>query len=505
MVKPLSKSKLIAFRQCPRRLWLEVHRPDLREDSGATQAAFATGHSVGDVARHLYDPARTGEMLDLKKLGMQGLMRRTQELLPQRRPLFEAGFTCQGARALADVLLPTGGVRSQRWRMVEVKSSTSVKDYHREDAAIQFHVAVEAGLRLEGIAVAVVDSSWVYPGSGRYAGLLVEEDLTAEVASRGAEVRGWIREAQTVAAQAAEPHRETGSHCTQPFECGFLAHCSADEPAVDAPVQWLPRVQTKSLKQHLADQAVRSMSDVPDTLLNERQCRVKACTLSGQPWFDAAGARKVLARHSLLATFLDFETIGPAVPTWAGTRPFEAIPFQFSAHQVDAQGRMAHNEFLDLSGNDPTHDFTISLLQACGDKGPVFVYSAGFEGRIIKALAQWHPEHKAELTALHARLVDLRPIAENHYYHPNQHGSWSIKAVLPAVAPDLSYDQLGGPQSGGEAQTAYAEAINPQTTPERREALRTGLLAYCRLDTYAMVRLWQVLAGRTDLSLPDAA
>lgn len=505
MPKPLSKSKLIAFRQCPKRLWLEVHRPELREDSAATQAAFATGHAVGNVARQLYDPNGEGEVLDLDALGMPGLMRRTQELLPQRRPLFEAGFTCEGAHVLADVLLPVGGTHSQRWQIVEVKSSTNVKDYHREDATIQFHVARQSGVDIAGIAVAVVDSAWIYPGGGRYAGLLVEHDLTAEVVPRGAEVQAWVQEAQSVVAERAEPQRDTGAHCSQPFACGFFSHCSAGEPVVQAPVQWLPRVQTKALKEHLAGGAVRSMEDVPDSLLNKRQRRVKACTLSGQVWFDAEGARKTLSRHKLPATFLDFETIGPAVPIWAGTHPFEAIPFQFSVHRIDAAGGMTHHEFLDLTGEDPTQAFAQALLAACGDEGPVYVYNATFEGRVIRALADWHPEHAGSLTALKARLVDLRPVTEDHYYHPDQHGSWSIKAVLPTVAPELAYDKLDGPQNGTDAPAAYAEAVDPKTPAERREALRAGLLAYCRLDTYAMVRLWQVLAGRADLDLPDRA
>ena len=105
------------------------------------------------------------------------------------------------------------------------------------------------------------------------------------------------------------------------------------------------------------------------------------------------------------------------------------------------------------------------------------------------------------LQLLNQRIVDLLPIARERYYHPSQHGSWSIKAVLPAVVPELNYSDLDGVQDGGMAMEAFLEALHPETPEERKRLLREQLLTYCKLDTYAMVRLWQVFSGRTDLSL----
>ena len=136
------------------------------------------------------------------------------------------------------------------------------------------------------------------------------------------------------------------------------------------------------------------------------------------------------------------------------------------------------------------------MIAACGKKGPVFVYFAGFETARIRELAERFPDLAEPLLAINARVVDLLPIARNRYYHHSQQGSWSIKAVLPAAVPELSYEALEGVQHGGAAMEAFAEAIRPGTTVERKSEIEQQLLAYCRLDTLAMVRLWELFTGR---------
>jgi hypothetical protein len=175
-LRVLSKSKLLAFRQCPKRLWLEVHRPELREDSSATEASFTVGHQVGDIARQVYDPKGKGELIDFKVGGFEAAFARTQALLQGSLPIFEAGFRAEGALAFADVMLPVKRGGKLAWRMVEVKSSTSVKDYHRDDAAVQAFLARSSGAPLVGIALAHIDSSWVYPGGGDYSVLNHEQN-----------------------------------------------------------------------------------------------------------------------------------------------------------------------------------------------------------------------------------------------------------------------------------------------------------------------------------------
>ena len=189
------------------------------------------------------------------------------------------------------------------------------------------------------------------------------------------------------------------------------------------------------------------------------------------------------------------------MPIWKGTRPYQQIPFQFSLHVLDEQGALTQTHFLDLSGGDPSEPFAHALVAACRSHGPIFVYNAGFETARIRELASRFTHLSEALLAINERVVDLLPIAREHYYHPSQEGSWSIKKVLPAVVPELRYDELDGVQDGGMAMDAFLEAIHPETGKERKAVLEQQLLAYCCLDTYAMVRLWQVFSGRHERRL----
>ena len=493
--RDLSKSKLIAFRQCPKRLWLEVHRPQLREDSKATQAIFKTGHQVGAIAQHLYDPQNLGALIDLHAEGVGPAIERTKSLLCGVVPIFEAGFAASGGMAFADVLLPVDVDGQPAWRMVEVKSSTSVKAYHQDDIAIQAYVARASGVALSGVALAHIDTSWHYGGDGDYRGLLVEKDLTESAFARADEVRAWIAAAHAVVVLDAAPDLAPGLHCTNPFPCSFSAHCHQGGARPEYPVAWLPRIQSKLLKTYISEHAVVDMRDVPSHLLNARQLLVLDCTVRDECFFDAAGAKRDLARYPLPAYFLDFETIQFGVPKWTGTRPFQMLPYQFSLHYLDAQGVLSHQEFLDLSGRDPSLAFASSLVALCAEQGPIFVYNSGFEGHRIFELAQRFSELRDPLLAIKQRLVDLLPIVQSRFYHPSQQGSWSIKKVLPAIAPALRYDQLAGVQDGDMAMQAYLEAIDPATTRERKEEIRAQLVSYCALDTLAMVRIWGTFSG----------
>jgi len=410
-------------------------------------------------------------------------------------PVFEAGMAAGGALAYADVMLPDISDGTLRWKMIEVKSSTSVKDYHRDDIAVQSHIAATCGVPLSSVTLAHVDNSFVYQGDGDYQGLLKENDLTAEALSRSDEVKEWIDGAQAVAALVDEPEVATGPHCTNPFTCGFCDYCNRDKVFSDFPISSLPRLHPNR-RALIEDAGHEDLRDVPDELLGAIQTRVKQCSITGETYFDAAGAAADLAPHGFPAYFLDFETAMFAVPIWKGTRPYQQLPFQFSLHVLAETGTLQHHGFLDLSGNDPSRACALALVDLCGQQGPVFAYNAGFECRVMRELARRFPAFEPALTSIMERVVDLLPVARNRYYHPSQHGSWSIKAVLPAAIPYLSYDQLDGVQDGGMAVAAFMEAIDPATTPERKQEIENQLVEYCKLDTLAMVRLWEKFSGK---------
>lgn len=496
-MRTLSKSKLLSYRQCPKRLWLEVNHPDLRADSSATTASFAVGHQVGEIARKVYDPDGIGALIDPQEEGFDAAFTRSLTLLKSSAPIFEAGFKAEGALAFADVMLPTKKGNRKVWRMVEVKSSTSVKDYHQDDAAIQAFVAKAAGVPLDAIALAHLDNEWVYPGKQNYQGLLKENDLSEVVMGRGAEVQEWITGAQKVLDKRKPPHQATGRQCTQPYECGFIEHCRSGEPQAEFPVAWLPGRLKSTLAHASAQPYSVDMRDVSDDLLTDLQRKVKQATLANKVFFDKRATKEALAGSKLPAYFMDFETVQFAVPIWKGTRQYQFIPFQFSVHRLDAKGQLRQHAFLNLDGKNPSKAFAQALIDVCGKRGPIFVYNAAFEVTRMKELALRFKVLAEPLQALIARVVDLLPIAREHFYHPSQEGSWSIKAVLPALCPELNYSELSGVQNGGMAMEAFREAIQLETSADRRSEIEEQLLAYCALDTYAMVKIWAKFTGST--------
>lgn len=496
-MRNLSKSKIIAYRQCPKRMWLEIHKPELRDDS-ASEMVFAIGNQVGDVARGIYDTAGTGRLIDVNELGWDAAYAETSAWLSgTSAPLFEAAIRIEGALALADVMLPDPGGDGLRWHMIEVKSSTGVKDYHRDDLAVQTYIATTAGIELASASLAHVDNSFVYPGDGDYRGLLKAVDLTVEVRAKADEVATWIAEAQEIAALETEPEIDTGPQCSNPFDCPFRHHCDHGKVKIDFPLSSLHRLGAKQ-RDELEALGYDDLRNVPDKMLSSVNRMIKTQSLSGEAWFDAKGAAADLKPHKGTAYFLDFETIGFGVPIWKGTRPYQQLPFQFSLHVVSSGGEITHKEFLDLTGEDPSEAFARALISYCGATGPVFAYNAGFENGVMRGLAERLPHLSSGLLAIVDRVVDLLPIARNRYYHPDQHGSWSIKAVLPTVCPDLAYASLDGVQHGQAAQAAFLEAMSSGTSPERKVEIERQLLAYCKLDTLAMVRLWEFFSGRND-------
>ena len=472
----------MAWRQCPKRLWLEVKRPELVCYPPSTQRRFAMGNEVGAVARDLYPG---GVLIEPPTLGQA--LRDTARLLGRRGDLtlFEATFSHGGVLIRADLLTRRAG----RARMVEVKSATQVKPYHVADIAVQTWVARGAGLALDEVALSCIDRDFVYRGDNDYHGLLRETDVTAQVDELVAQVPEWIAGcAATVAGEA--PEQDDRSRCTDPFSCPFIELCSEGLP--EYPVSLLPR--GRAVAAELRAAGYDDLCLVPETWpLDALHRRVWQASRSGMA-DRVPGAADHLAALPYPRFYLDFETIQFAVPVWAGTRPWEQLPFQWSCHIERSPGELEHREFLDTSGEAPMRSCADTLLAALGEAGAVFVYS-GFEHGVLAALAARFPDLAGPLGALSGRLVDLLPVTRDTWYHPAMKGSWSIKDVLPTVAPELDYADLGEVHDGTAAQTAFAEAVHPETPAERADELAHGLLAYCAQDTLALVRLRRFLSG----------
>lgn len=481
----LSKSKVIAFRQCPKRLWLSKHRPELALSSSASEATFAAGHVIGEIARKLYGP---GELLfDDAKPDLSGAITRTLEASKAGADtLFEAAYRADDTLVLADVVQ----IASDGADVIEVKSSASVKDYHVEDAATQTYVMRRNGLQVRSVRIAYVNTAFVYPGGERYDGLLTEADITDDVTALSDEVPQWISAAKSVLA-GPEPEIQPGRQCTKPFECPFYDHCN--EPDTTAyPVENLPGLGARKIRA-LHDAGIRDARNIPPKMIDTPSLeRVYQAVVTGVEQINHAETQVLKAlpypRH-----YLDFETISFAVPIWAGTRPYQALPFQWSVHVERAPGELQHSGFLDLSGTNPAKACMLALIEQLAPPGPVLVFTS-YERTVLKEMSRLFPDLADQLQAIIARLVDLHPIAKAGYYHRDMQGSWSIKKILPTIPGAPSYDALPGAQNGTQAQADYLEAIRPQTSENRRNEIHASLTDYCRLDTLAMVVLAEHLA-----------
>ncbi len=475
----LSKSRVMSSLQCLKRVHLEVHHRDWAVYPSNTQAAFETGHQVGDIAVQIYGQGQ-GTYIAYED-GLSRAVALTRELmdLGHTEPIFEATLEHDGVLVREDVLLPS----PSGWHVVEVKASTRRKNEHLQDCAIQAWVHQGAGYRFARFSLAHIDNQFVYEGDGDYRGLLAEEDLTDEVRQLQRSVPVWVDQAKQ-AVSGPMPKVQVGQHCFSPYECPFFNHCWPVD--ADYPVHGL-KGSRKKLGE-LVTAGYRDIREVPgDLLSSEDQQRIWRVTRAGQPEVLPA-ARRFVRELGWPRYYLDFETVGPAIPVWPGTRPYETLPFQWSCHIEDAPGVLRQEEFLDMSGEAPMRPLAEALLEALGNTGPILVYTS-YEKGVINGLAARFPDLAPALGALLDRLVDLYPVTKACYYHPDMLGSWSIKAVLPTIDPEMDWKTLQGVHEGTEASTAWLEAVKPGADPVQAAETRRQLLAYCRFDTLAMVRL----------------
>lgn len=476
----LTKSKILLYLQCPRRLWLHEHRRSLETTSKTTDARMRDGNDVGEVARSLYPD---GVMV--QSLKSDDALAETQTTLSKspRRPLFEAAFTANGVLVRADILIPDGA----SYRLEEVKSSTSVKPYHKQDIAIQAWVLSQAGMNTSRNLVTHINSDFVYDGNKDYTGLFNSEDLTCEVDNLQEQVLSWIDGAKRTVEQTEEPEITPGARCNEPFECPFKLHCSPPDSSVKYPLRILP--YGAKLASELEQDGFRCLTEVDESrLLTERQKRVWRVSKNESCEIDPKASEQLNALPYPWF-LLDFETIAFPVPRWKGTSPYMQVPFQWSCHVVRSKNQVhsefEHREFLSLDGDDPRYEFAQKLIAALEDKGTIVVYNEAFEKSRIKELAVAYPELKEALNRINERVFDLLKVTRDCYYHPKMMGSWSIKKVLPTVTASDSYVSLAV-QDGGMAQEAYRMAIKEGAMQSDKEKISRNLREYCGLDTLSM-------------------
>ncbi len=549
----LSKSRYTRGVQCPKMLWLETHRPELFDPSVMNESVLAAGNEVGDLAMGYYGAFAEAPFLE-EAGGFAAMAELTERLVAaavlalaragvsvpwdawpfdetQARvatdalaaqaagadPLAavaaqagcpvicEATFAADGDLCMADILrIEPDGVR-----LVEVKSSTHVRDVYLHDMAFQRWVLVACGYRVLETSLMHVDGSYVRAGAIDLAGLFAVEDRTEEVRALAAGVGERVALLKAVADAPEEPAlvapgreggrapHDIGPHCTSPYPCGFKAWCWRDvpRPGVFDLAGWQARRRFR-----LYDAGVATFADVaaePGLRLGALPARqVEAWETGAEVLADTPVLRRFLDGLWYPLAFLDFETFQQAVPPFDGLRPYEQVPSQFSLHIYEGpDAPLLHREFLADAGADPRRALAEALVAAVPEGACVLAYNMSFEKAVIRGLAEAFPDLAERLEAIRAAVRDLMtPFKAGACYAAAQGGSVSIKAVLPALFPDnpeLDYHRLPGVANGSEAMAAFADLASLDA--DEAASVRAGLLAYCRLDTLAMVRLWERL------------
>jgi hypothetical protein len=482
----LSKSKFLAGSQCHKRLYLEVHQPGLATPPDEQQQAILDmGSEVGELARRRFPG---GVLVEADHRHVPEALRRTEELLadPSVPAIFEAAFQWDRVLIRVDVLqrVALSPAAASQWRLIEVKSSTRVKDVHLDDLAVQTHVLRGVGLALAGSWLMHINTRYVYAGGDPdLTQLFALQDLTAAVAARQSEVRSRLAAMKAMLMPPTAPVVEPDGHCHTPYECPFWNHCTKDKPD-----RWIFHLPGGARTAHeLIRRGVETIDEIPpDFKLTPLQRRVR----DQAEWVGPRlKARLETVRYPV--HHLDFETFMPAIPRFPLTRPYQAIPTQWSNHVETEDGLVQHHEFLSMDPRDSRSDLIEALLDSVGGEGSICVYSA-YERAILEGLAEAFPKFASDLRRVTERLWDLLPVLRGQYYHPAFEGSFSIKAVLPALLPELGYADLDI-QEGGVAAQAYGRMVFEETDLVEKLRLREALLRYCERDTLAMLRLRQVL------------
>ena len=475
--KLLSKTKYLNGLQCPRYLWILFHEPEkIPAVDAATQYRFDQGHLVGELAKRLFPDG-----IDIPDEDFAANLRQTRELLEGHAPLFEAGIGAGGIYARADILNPAG---KDEWDIIEVKSSTSVKDEHIEDVSFQKFCYEQYGLRIRKCFLACINNEYVKDGDIDPEQLFHTEDISDRVAEVSPGIHERIDSMFGIISAKRCPDIAIGKHCKAPYDCPLQPVCWDFLP--ENSIFDLYRGGRRSME--LFESGVFAIKDIPDYFkLTDIQQIQKECEISGEPYIDRKGIERFLEALKYPLYYLDFETFSPVVPLFDGTRPYQRIPFQFSVHvTTDEKSKPKHYSYLTSSTGDPRPGLLVELQKVLGDSGSIITYNKGFEEGCLWDMATAFPTYSDWIDQVCSRLIDLlEPFRNFFYYHPAQKGSASLKAVLPAIT-GRGYEDLKI-SDGQVASLTFLAANYTEMPHEERTKVMSNLEEYCGRDTEGMI------------------
>lgn len=485
----LSKKTVLAGLQCHKRLWWELHESAAEElrETLAMRHRLREGRAVGALARQ-YVPG--GYLVERGARSIDALVAETRAVLtrPDVPAIYEGAFIANGTLVFTDILERKGS----GWALIEVKSSTSVSEQeHIPDVAIQASVLRACGLPVTRYEVMHLNRACRHPDLSN---LFARQDVTQLVEATLAKLELEMVQQRRVALEGTTPHVPAGNHCAKPRACPFTDRCWPAPPQHH--VSTLYNIRKKTAAAYLAA-GWETIPDLPESVkLSAVAARQRRAVREGVMVVEHEQLVAALATLERPIAHLDFETIQPAIPRWPGSRPYDQVPVQLSCHIVDVSGAERHVEWLFDGNGDPRPAAARAIIAACVGARVVTAYSSSFERSCIRLVADACPEYATELRSIADAIVDLLPIVREHVYHPEFGGTFSLKRVLPALVPELSYEGLAIAE-GETAQVQLTRLILEagEMSDRERTEVREALLRYCELDTRAMVALESRLRG----------
>lgn len=495
MKKPiLSKSTFIKGLQCEKALYLYKNHYNLRDEvSAQLQDIFSQGTNVGVLAQGLFPGGVDASPENYYEMA-KSVIKTLQFIKNKETIIYEATFQYNEVMAALDILVKD----QDGWKAYEVKSSTSVSDVYINDAAIQYYTIVNSDIDLVDISIVHINNQYVKQGEIDIHQLFTIESVLDRVKEVVSTIPTQVQKFKDLIKQETVPVKDIGPHCSSPYSCDFMRHCWQHIPNYS--IFNIARLNT-DIKFDLYRQGVITFDqiDLNKTPLNGNQIMQVTSELENKTFIDKVNIQNFVNSIAYPVYYLDFETMASAVPIFNNSRPYQQLVFQYSLHIQQENGAIVHKEYLaEADSNiDPRDAFVKQLIQDCGTSGDVLVYNVGFERGKLNDLIELFPLYAIEINNIVERLKDLMtPFQKRWYYTPEMKGSYSIKYVLPALVPELSYQDLEI-KEGGTASSTFTQMVMGHFQGDI-EKTKIDLLEYCKLDTYAMVRIVEKLKEIVD-------
>jgi len=483
----LSKSSFIRGVQCEKHLYLyKYHYNEMDQLSDMQKAIFKRGTDVGKLAQELFPngiDASPKSQFEYAKAVIE-----TKRIIKEKQKvIYEASFNYSDVLAVADIVVN----EKSGLNVFEVKSSTSISETYIRDAALQYWVISNCGYKIKDFSITYINNQYVRKGKLNLDELFITESVLKLILP----LQKWVEENvirfKKGLAKRSIPVIDIGEHCYDPYTCGFYEYCRKHIP--ENSIFDLSGVHLNK-KYDLYRNGIIKLEDVPaDADLSKNAKLQLEVYKNRKDLIDKKAIKEFLSDLNYPLYFMDFETFQPAVPMFDNSRPYMQIPFQYSLHyKKSKKSEVEHFEFLAETGNDPRVKFIENLLRDTKSEGDILTYNKSFEVLRLKEIAEAFTKYKKEIEERINRVKDLMlPFQKKYYYTYKMQGSYSIKYVLPALIPELSYKDLEI-NEGGLASVAF-ESLYYETDLMKIADTRTNLLEYCKLDTFAMVKLLEKL------------